>query len=86
MMPYQTRIKTTEPLAVAPETAADLIDSTESTLEKDRATGHLGIPYVKAGRRVVYRVSDLRDWLKANLITPQSSHQSNASNSKLGGL
>ena len=68
MMSYQTRIKTTEPLAVATETAADLIDSTESTLEKDRATGHLGIPYVKAGRRVVYRVSDLRDWLKANLI------------------
>lgn len=85
-MSYQTRIKTTEPLAVAPETAADLIDSTESTLEKDRATGHLGIPYVKAGRRVVYRVSDLRDWLEANLITPQSSHQSDASNPKLGGL
>ena len=85
-MPYQTRIKTTEPLAVAPETAAELIDSTESTLEKDRATGHLGIPYVKAGRRVVYRLTDLQDWLKANLITPHSNHQSDTSNSKLKGL
>ena len=85
-MPYQTRIKTTEPLAVAPETAAELIDSTESTLEKDRATGHLGIPYVKAGRRVVYRLTDLQDWLKANLITPHSNHQSDTSNSKLRGL
>ncbi len=85
-MPYQTRIKTTEPLAVAPETAAELIDSTESTLEKDRATGHLGIPYVKAGRRVVYRLTDLQDWLKANLITPHSNHQSDTSSSKLRGL
>ncbi len=85
-MPYQTRLKTTEPLAVASETAAELIDSTESTLEKDRATGHLGIPYVKAGRRVVYRVADLKDWLKANLITPQSSHHIDARNSKLGEL
>ena len=85
-MADQTRLKTTEPLAVASETAAELIDSTESTLEKDRATGHLGIPYVKAGRRVVYRVADLKDWLKANLITPESSHQSDARNSKLGGL
>jgi hypothetical protein len=86
MMADQTRLKTTEPLAVASETAAELIDSTESTLEKDRATGHLGIPYVKAGRRVVYRVADLKEWLNANLITPQSSHQSDASNSKFGEL
>jgi len=85
-MSYQTRIKTTEPLAFGPETAAELIDSTESTLEKDRATGHLGIPYVKAGRRVVYRLTDLQDWLKANLITPCSKHQSDASNSNLKGL
>lgn len=84
-MADQTRLKTTEPLAVASETAAELIDSTESTLEKDRATGHLGIPYVKAGRRVVYRLSDLQDWLKANQIKPRSSHQGNASNSKLEG-
>ena len=82
-MPYQPLIKSTEPLAVAPETAAELIDSTESTLEKDRATGHLGIPYVKAGRRVVYRLSDLHDWLKANLIKPLPRHQGKDDSSKL---
>ena len=85
-MPYQTRIKIAEPLAVAPKTAAKITDLAESNLEKDRAVGHLGIPYVKAGRRVVYRLADLQDWLSANLIKPRSNHQGNASNSTLGGL
>jgi hypothetical protein len=83
-MPYQTQIKTAEPLAVAPKTAAKITDLAESNLEKDRAVGHLGIPYVKAGRRVVYRLADLQDWLTANLITPSSKYQNAASNSKMG--
>jgi hypothetical protein len=58
------------PLAVGPHTAATLIGSTESSLEKDRAVGHLGIPYVKAGKRVIYCLSDLKDWLSTNKVTP----------------
>ena len=69
-MPLRNPFSTTIPLAVAPKTAAILLGSTESSLEKDRAVGHLGIPYVKAGKRVIYRVSDLEAWLKANSTTP----------------
>lgn len=69
-MPLRNPFSNTVPLAVAPKTAAILLGSTESSLEKDRAVGHLGIPYVKAGKRVIYRVSDLEAWLKANSTTP----------------
>jgi hypothetical protein len=61
---------TTEPLAVDTKTAASLLNSTDASLVKDRATGHLGVPYVKAGRRVIYCLSDLKDWLSANKVTP----------------
>lgn len=60
----------TKPLAVDTKTAADLLNSTNSSLEKDRATGHMGVPYIKAGRRVIYRLAELDEWLKANQITP----------------
>ena len=69
-MPCHTPPSTTPPLAVAPQQAATLLGSTESSLEKDRAVGHLGIPYVKAGKRVIYRLSDLDEWLAANRTTP----------------
>jgi len=69
-MPCHTPPSNTLPLAVAPQTAANLLGSTESSLEKDRACGHLGIPYVKAGKRVIYCLSDLEDWLNANKVTP----------------
>ena len=62
----------TKPLAVDTKTAADLLNSTNSSLEKDRATGHMGVPYVKAGRRVIYRLADLDKWLTANRIVPSS--------------
>ena len=60
------------PLAVDPNQAAALLNSTYSSLEKDRANGHMGVPYVKAGRRVVYRLADLDAWLTANRIVPSS--------------
>lgn len=69
-MPSRPSRTITQPLAVAPHTAATLLGSTESSLEKDRAVGHLGIPYVKAGKRVIYCLSDLKDWLNANKVTP----------------
>ena len=59
-----------ELLAVDTKTAANLLSSTDASLVKDRATGHLGVPYVKAGRRVIYCLSDLKDWLSANKVTP----------------
>ena len=71
-MPHSTKPTATEPLAVDSITAANLLNSTNSSLEKDRATGHMGVPYVKAGRRVVYRLADLDSWLMANRIVPSS--------------
>ena len=61
-----------KPLAVDPNEAAALLSSTYSSLEKDRANGHMGVPYVKAGRRVIYRLDDLDKWLTANRIVPSS--------------
>ena len=69
-MPHQNSPSNTLPLAVAPLTAATLLGSTESSLEKDRATGHMGVPYIRAGRRVIYRLADLDAWLTANRIVP----------------
>ena len=74
------------PLAVDPNQAATLLSSTYSSLEKDRATGHMGVPYIKAGRRVIYRLADLDEWLKANQITPKKSTLSDESDVAEGGL
>lgn len=84
-MPIDTINTATEPLAVDSKTAATLLSSTDASLEKDRATGHMGVPYVKAGRRVVYRLADLDAWLKANQITPQKSTTLKASEATQGG-
>ena len=80
-MSYQN---TPEPLAVNPETAASLIDSTTASLNKDRSVGHLGIPYVKAGRKVIYRLADLEAWLKFNRITPKNHEEQDSSSKAMG--
>ena len=74
------------PLAVDPNQAAALLSLTYSSLEKDRAIGHMGVPYVKAGRRVIYRLADLDEWLKANQITPKKITSSDESEVAEGGL
>lgn len=73
-MPYPTRKAATDPIAVNSQTAARLLDSTDASLERDRAKGHLGIPYVKVGRRVVYRLSDLEAWLSDKRIVPPEEY------------
>lgn len=72
-MPDHITQTTTEPLAVDTQTAASLLDSSGASLEKDRATGHMGVPYVKAGRRVIYRLSDLDAWLDSRRIVPNGN-------------
>jgi hypothetical protein len=69
-MPHINSQSLTAPLAVDSETAANLLNSTNSSLEKDRAIGHMGVPYVKAGRRVIYRLADLDEWLDSKRIVP----------------
>lgn len=70
-MPHASFHNLPEPLAVDSKTAADLLSSTDASLEKDRANGHLGVPYVRAGRRVLYSVADLKDWLDQNRVVPR---------------
>ena len=85
-MPVHTNQTATEPLAVDSKTAANLLNTTDASLEKDGAIGHMGIPYVKAGRRVVYSLAELDAWLKTNQITPGKSPALKASDAKQGGL
>lgn len=85
-MPHINTQSLTVPLAVDSETAANLLNSTNSSLEKDRAIGHMGVPYVKAGRRVIYRLADLDEWLTANQITPKKSPASDEQEAKQGDL
>jgi hypothetical protein len=69
-MPYSPKPQHPETLAVSPSRAAEVIGLQSPTLEKDRRVGHLGIPFVKAGRRVIYRFADLKDWLEERKQLP----------------
>ncbi len=57
-------------LALSTEQAAAQLGIAPSSLEKDRREAHLGIPYAKASRRVIYRLQDLKDWLEENRYWP----------------
>lgn len=61
---------------LATPAAATFVGLAESTLEKLRVSGS-GPPYCKLGRRVVYRVGDLIDWLEASKThnTTQGHHR-----------
>jgi hypothetical protein len=72
-MPNHSTARPIDPLAVDDKNAAVLLGSSPSSLEKDRANGHLGVPYVRAGRRVIYRIADLQSWLEKNRVTPENS-------------
>lgn len=67
---------TTERLSVSKNEAAELIGIESPSLDKDRRVGHLGIPYIKAGRRVLYCLDDLKEWLDANRCNPASKEES----------
>lgn len=48
-----------------PVQTAQVLGTTTGTLEVWRSTGRHALKYVKVGRRVRYRVGDLRAWLEA---------------------
>ena len=72
-MKSRTSPTTTEPLVVNSEGAAETIGLQKASLTKDRRTGHLGIPYVKAGRRVLYCLSDLKNWIEEQKQLPPAN-------------
>jgi excisionase family DNA binding protein len=48
--------------------AAELLGVTPGTLSVWRCTRRYALPYVKVGRRVRYRVSDLEAWLQSRTV------------------
>jgi predicted site-specific integrase-resolvase len=58
-------------IALADEEAARLLSISASTLRAWRSQGR-GPAYIRAGRRIVYRVSDLEAFLGANRVEPGS--------------
>lgn len=53
--------------------AARLINTKPSTLQKWRCTGENNIPFVKIGRSVKYRTSDLREYVERHTHNKQRS-------------
>ena len=52
-------------------TTADLarfLVRAESSIEKDRVNGKLGIPFVRLGRMVRYRRADVEAWLSHHVV------------------
>jgi hypothetical protein len=54
--------------------AAIALRLSERTLERSRVTG-LGPPYVKAGRRVLYRSTDLDAWIASHICQSTSERR-----------
>ncbi len=44
--------------------AAEILDTTPGTLSVWRSTGRYALPFVKVGRKVRYRISDLEEWIE----------------------
>jgi predicted DNA-binding transcriptional regulator AlpA len=63
------------PKVVSTKIAAHLVGLSESTLAKLRLTGN-GPVYCKLGRRVVYRPSDLEQWLQSRTTRDTSDADS----------
>ncbi len=48
---------------VKTEIAAQYMGLSKATLDKDRCTRLLGIPFIKAGRAILYDLTDLDEWI-----------------------
>ena len=53
--------------------SANLIGIKPVTLSTWRSLGRYGIPFVKVGRKVMYRRQDLIDWLESRTRLPGST-------------
>lgn len=54
---------------VLPAQLAAYLHTSEAVLAQERYRG-VGIPYVRHGRRILYRVSDIRAYLDTNTEVP----------------
>ena len=65
MHPHRTTAQSAD--LMTPEHAAHALSVSIRTLAAWRSRGRHALPYVKVGRLVRYRESDIADWLQANL-------------------
>jgi excisionase family DNA binding protein len=63
MMTLQSIVKASEEL-LDDKAAAAVLDVTPGTLSVWRSTGRYALPFLKIGRKVRYRRSDLLAWLE----------------------
>lgn len=88
--PLQNRVQALDEFYSAPDsslfnqiTVAQVRDCSKATMERDRWSGG-GIPFIKIGRSVKYRKSDVLHWLDQyqpkNSTSEVISHQNRPSN------
>ncbi len=58
-----------EDILIDEQKTGDMIGWSRSTLQKDRI-GLRRLPFVKLGRRVMYRLSDIRDFVAKSIHGP----------------
>lgn len=49
-------------------TAASYLGCSKSTLDRDRCTGLLGIPFTRLGKKILYDTADLDAFLESNKV------------------
>lgn len=59
----------TIPALAEPSEVAEVLHVSEASLSQDRYLGR-GLPYIKHGRRVLYRWSDVQEYLDSNTVNP----------------
>ena len=59
----------------SPEEAAEYLGVVENTLSVWRSTGRYNLPYIKVGRLVRYRLSDLQAFLARHTHLKSDAHE-----------
>jgi excisionase family DNA binding protein len=60
---------------LTPEQAAGILGVTAGTLNVWRATRRYPLPYVKVGRKVMYRAQDLEAFAASRMVSPVTDVQ-----------
>lgn len=54
---------------LSPKEAANILGVTPETLAVWRCTKRYELPYIKIGRRVMYRVRDISEFIERNIVS-----------------
>jgi excisionase family DNA binding protein len=58
---------------LTPAEAAEYLGVQPQTLAAWRSSGRHGLPYVRVGSAIRYRLADLEGWLSRRTVTPKDS-------------